>query len=128
MFVDPNDAIVEVDLVGASNISTDTKDNSRSIVPTAIESIDFLAQFYFPTDEIINEIKGYKSFLEVGNDMATLTLSDIAKSELKDASLSDTLLLTLTTDLRVHSELAKGRFFYVKLAIAYEVAFWYCHY
>ena len=127
MLVDPNDAIVEVDLVGASNISTDTKDNSRSIVPTAIESIDFLAQFYFPTDEIINEIKGYKSFLEVGNDMATLTLSDIAKSEL-NASLSDALMLTLTTELRVHSERAKGRFFYVKLAIAYEVAFRYCHY
>jgi hypothetical protein len=76
-------------------------------------------------DLIIDEINGYKSFLQVGNDGATLTLHDIAKHEQHDASFSDALKLTLTTDLRVHSERAKGRFFLVKLAIAYEVAFRY---
>lgn len=95
------------------------------LFPLRSRFIDLLAQFHFPVDEIIDEIKGYKSFLQVDNDTATLTLSDIAKSDLKDASLSDALLLSLTTDLRVHSERAKGRFFYVKFAIAYEVAFQY---
>jgi hypothetical protein len=95
------------------------------LFPLQSRFIDLLAQFCFPTGEIIDEIKRYKSFLQVGNDTATLTPFDIAKSDLKDASLSDALMLTLTTDLRVHSERAKGRFFYVKLAIAYEVAFRY---
>jgi hypothetical protein len=124
MVIKPDETVGMVDLVEPSNL-VNTRVNPPCTISTIVESIDIPVQFFFPMDQIIEEINGYKSFLQVNNDMPMLTLSDIAKSENYGSHVSDTLKLSLTTDLRVHSERAKGRFFLVKLGIAYEVAFRY---
>lgn len=111
-------------MVGVST-DADTNANSRGTVPTTMECIDSPAQFSFSIERMINEIEEYKLSLQIGNDAATLTLPDIAKFEQDNASFSDALMKTLTTDLRVQNERAKVRFFYVKFTIAYEVAFRY---
>jgi hypothetical protein len=108
-------------------VDPDEKKRGRKCtLPIAVQCVDLLDEFSFPTDKITREILRYKSFNQIDHDTTALALRQIANDEhCRASSFSETVMETLSTTLSEANERAKSRFFLVKLWMVYEIGLGY---